>query len=133
MIRILILLSVIFIVGNTYAGHPNAAIYHAALNGDLCGIARAISSGGTVNQQYPFTKGRTPLMAAIISGDWKTVNFLLRFGSDVRRKNNDKSSKEHGWDALQYAEKYREKDKASKKEKEVGITILNLIKNHTEK
>lgn len=123
----------LFLWGTAYAGHPNAAMYQAALKGDICAIAKAISSGGTVNEQYPFSQGRTPLMAAIISGDWNTVNLLLRFGADPRAKNNDRGSKEFGWSALEYAAHYKNKDKTTDEERTVGISIQSLIETYRQK
>lgn len=88
------------------AGHPNAGIYHAALQGDICGIAQSVSVGASLNRQYEFTKGRTPLMASVISGNWNAVNFLLRIGADPTIRNNDPRSAEYGWTATDYAVKY---------------------------
>jgi hypothetical protein len=96
--------------GIAIAGHPNAGIYHAALQGDICGIAQSVSVGASINSQYEFTKGRTPLMAAVISGNWNAVHLLLRMGADPKIKNNEAKSEEFGWAANDYAVKYERKE-----------------------
>ena len=85
------LMFIAFLSSPVNPGHPNSALYLAALNGDVCAMAKAIASGGTIKQQYSFTQGQTPLKAAVVSGKWSAVNFLLRIGADVNQKNNNSS------------------------------------------